>query len=174
MKYIKAQEKKGLTLSDAFPAVLTVAVLAILIVALLYLFTALAAVPADITRSVVNETLTPTSAGVNVANYAACGFANFAVTNVYNGSKVVVINSGNYTTTAAGTIVNTTSTFTQVPWNVTYTYTDKGTTCTAANTFTTQYTTQIPLIGLVLTIVLIAIVIGVLVSSFFSQGKERV
>ena len=89
--------KKGLTLGDAFPAVLTVALISILLVAVIYLFTQF------------GSTFTANSAAAN-----------------------------------------------------------------ATNTFTTQFSNQIPLVGLILTIVLIAIVIGVLVSSFFMRGGSRV
>jgi hypothetical protein len=85
--------KKGLTLGDAFPAVLTVALISILMVAVIYLFTQFG------------------------------------------------------TTFTAGSIA-----------------------ANATSSFTTQFYNQIPLVGLILTIVLIAIVIGVLVSSFFSRG----
>lgn len=88
-------QKKGLTLGDAFPAVLTVALISILMVAVIYLFTQF------------GTTFTAGSAASN-----------------------------------------------------------------ATGTFTTQFVNQIPLVGLILTIVLIAIVIGVLVSSFFMRGSR--
>lgn len=89
------KSRKSLTLGDAFPAVLTVAIVSILFVAVIYLFTQF------------GDTFTPGSAASN-----------------------------------------------------------------ATETFTVQFSNQIPLIGLVLTIVLIAVVIGVLISSFFSQEKR--
>ena len=173
MNNIKIQQKKGLTLSDAFPAVLTVSIVAILIVALLYLFSALATIPANISYRTNNESVTLTTGGTAVANSTACGFANFAVLTVYNGSGTLVPAS-NYTAGATGTVANTTGLFGVQPWTVTYTYTDKGATCNAASSLTTNYTNQIPLVGLVLTIILIAIVIGVLVSSFFARNQERI
>lgn len=88
-------KKKGLSLGDAFPAVLTVALISILMVAVIYLFTQFG---------------TTFTAGTAAAN--------------------------------------------------------------ATSTFTTQFANQIPLVGLILTIVLIAIVIGVLVSSFFMRGSR--
>jgi type II secretory pathway component PulF len=91
------QAKKGLTLGDAFPAVLTVALVAILMISVIYLF---------------NQFGSTFTAGTTAAN--------------------------------------------------------------ATTNFTTQFYNQIPLVGLVLTIVLIAIVIGVLVTSFFVRGGSRV
>lgn len=94
---MKISKKSGLTLGDLFPAVLVVAIISILFVAVIYLFTQF------------GNTFTANSAASN-----------------------------------------------------------------ATVTFTTQFANQIPLIGLVLTIVLIAGVIGVLVSSFFAKQGERV
>lgn len=166
--------KKGLTLKDAFPAVLIVSVVAILFIALIYVFTAFQSIPADIAGSVVNESFTVTTAGTAMSNSSNCGFANFAVSAVYN-STGYALNTGNYTVGAAGTIANASS---AVPygtsWKATYSFTDKGSTCSASQTFTTQFANQIPLVGLVLTIVLIAIVIGVLVTSFFARSRNRV
>lgn len=172
---MKIENKKGLGLRDAFPAVLIVSVIAILIVALLYMFTAFQTIPADIAQSRTNETVVATTAGAALNGTTGCGAANYAITSVYNGSSIL-INSGNYSLSSAGLLRNTTGTYPAdlQAWNVSYTYTAKGSTCAAASTFTTQFANQIPLVGLVLTIVLIAIVIGVLVSSFFARRGERV
>lgn len=171
---MKIENKKGLSLRDAFPAVLIVSVVAILFVALIYMFNAFQTIPADIARSTINETFTVTTAGTAMGNATACGFANFAVSAVYN-STGYQLNTGNYTAGATGTIANKSDASPYgTAWKASYTYTDKGSTCTAASTFTTQFANQIPLVGLVLTIVLIAIVIGVLVSSFFARKGDRV
>lgn len=172
---MKLENKKGLSLKDAFPAVLIVSVVAILFVALIYVFTSFQTIPADSSAyTTINESLTVSSVGVYVANATSCGFNNFAVTQVFNASGTP-ITSGNYSTTSAGIVKNITD-MTQYSqnWKVSYTNTNKGPACTAASTFTTNFSNQIPLIGLVLTIVLIAIVIGVLVTSFFQRKGERV
>lgn len=166
--------KKGLTLKDAFPAVLIVSVVAILFVALIYVFTAFQSIPADISYNTTNESFTVTTAGTTLSNASACGFSNFAVQEVRNDTGYL-LNTGNYTTTAAGTIANASSAEGYgTTWRAFYTYTDKGSTCSASASLTTQFVNQIPLVGLVLTIVLIAIVIGVLVTSFFLRNKERI
>ncbi|KKL18300.1 hypothetical protein LCGC14_2476880, partial [marine sediment metagenome] len=92
----KMRGKKGLTLGDAFPAVLTVLLVGILLVASLFLLTEL------------STTFTADSAAAN-----------------------------------------------------------------ASNDLITRFDNTIPLVGLILIIVMIAIVIGVLVSSFFVQGSGR-
>jgi hypothetical protein len=171
---MKITKKKGLTLADAFPAVLTIAVIAILFVALIYMFTVMQSVPANIARSTTNETISPTTDGVNIGAVSACGSASYSILTVINSSTGPTIASGNYTLTSAGVLKNLTSTFRteRDAWNITYTYTDKGSTCSAASSFTTQFAAQVPLVGLILTIVLIAIVIGVLVTSFFLKRKS--
>lgn len=171
---MKIKNKKGLDLSDAFPAVLTVSVIAILIVALIYVFTAFQSIPADISYATINESFTVSTEGTAMANATKCGFSGFTVTAVHNSSGYV-LNTGNYTANAVGTIANKTSAAIYgTGWMASYLYTDKGSTCTAASTFTTQFANSIPIIGLVLTIVLIAIIIGVLVSSFFLRRRERI
>jgi hypothetical protein len=168
------KNKKGLSLREAFPAVLTVAIVAILLVTVLYLFSSLSTIQGNITRTVVNESITPTTLGTTVSNASACGFGNLAISKVYNASTGTVINSGNYSVINNNQIRNLTKEYIDKPWNVTYTYTDNGAVCESSASLTTNFVNQIPLVGLVLTIVLIAIVIGVLVSSFFSKEKGRI
>jgi hypothetical protein len=176
MKIQQIQAKKGLTLGDAFPAVLTVALVAILLITVLYLFTQFGtAIGSTISQTVINETVLPKTAGTQVVNGAGCNFANFAVTKVTNASNYV-LNSANYTINQTGGYVyNLTSTAIYgLSWNFSYTNTYGGGACDATTSFGTQFNNQIPLVGLVLTIVLIAIVIGVLVTSFFVRGGSRV
>jgi len=115
----------------------------------------------------INESATPTDAGITlVANSlknGACG----TITAVYNTTGGFAITSANYTQTGC-TLVNTTSEFPNA-WLVNYPYTYSVE--TVASNATTDLTTEIAnntsIAGIVLTISLIGIVLGILVSIFF-------
>lgn len=175
------ESKKGLTLADAFPAVLTVAIIAITFVAVIYTFVQFqTGLNQNIATTVVNEsTSSPvTEAGYLLSNSSACG-SNYAAVTVINATSANLITAGNYTVNSTlGSIafktgIGNTNIYNNTKWNITYTYTYAGSACVAAGSFTTQFSNQIALVGLVLTIILIAIVIGVLVTSFFMRRRGR-
>ena len=168
--------KKALTLGDAFPAVLTVLLVGILLVASMFLIgeiqTSISEEVSDIT---INETIGPiTEIGIGVANASVCNFGNFNVITAINGSSFV-IDPANFT--ASNGVVAFTGddlTYNNTEYNVTHTFRRGGAVCQSAEDLSERFGDTVPLIGLILIIVMIAIVIGVLVSSFFVQGKGRV
>ena len=91
------------------------------------------------------------------------GFGGFAVNTAINQSGSVVPTT-NFTTTATGKIIFTAGLngFNNTVWNVTYSFTNGGQACVASQNLTTQVTNTLPIAGLLLTIVLIALVIGIL------------
>jgi len=170
--------KKALTLGDAFPAVLTVLMVGILLVASMFLIGEFSnSVTEDVSDSVVNETIGPvTELGVALINSTnTCNFANSNVVTAINGS-FFVIDPANFTSTSGGVIAFTGDdlTYNNTEYNVTHTFRRGGTVCQSAEDLSGRFGNTVPLIGLILIIVMIAIVIGVLVSSFFVQGKGRV
>jgi hypothetical protein len=164
------QNRKSLTLKDAYPAVLAVAVVAMLVVVLIYFFASFqTGLGSTNSRSVINETLTSVQeTGEYVSNYTACNWGSFAVTQALNATDGVLIPAANYTVSANGLVAysGVAGRFNNTNWLVTYTYTDGGSACDAASSTSGQFVSVVPLIGLVLVIVFIGIVIGILIYSF--------
>jgi competence protein ComGC len=71
------------------------------------------------TVSVVNESVTPVTAGVNLAKYSLRDVTCGTISTVYNATNTVLISSGNYTQTGC-VLANTTSTYTVGAWKVSY------------------------------------------------------
>ncbi|MHA1201306.1 MAG: hypothetical protein ACTSQ4_02140 [Candidatus Heimdallarchaeaceae archaeon] len=170
------EQKKGIQLNQAFGAVLTVVLVAVLVIIAIFIFVNLATSFDGISSvTVVNESLTPTTAGTAVSAATLCGFGDLAVTSAVNGSTGPTIGTGNYSVQVVnGTITNLTSEFVDVPWNITYTYTWGSEACTASENLTTEFSNYTSLIGLVGTIIFLGLVIGVLVASFVFSGSRRV
>ena len=167
--------KKGIQLNQAFGAVLTLVLVAVLVIIAIVIFVSLAtSFEGAISSTVTNESLTPTDVGVSVAEATACGFGDFSVTEILNGSSSEIISSGNYTVGSTGTITNLTSEYVVNPWNVTYTYTYGSEACNASEDMVTEFANYTSLIGLVGTIIFLGLVIGVLVASFAFGGRNEV
>lgn len=174
---MKIQNRKSLSMGEAFPAVLSIAMIGMLFVAMIYLFMQFAtAVGANTSHSVVNETVQGvTEKGVTVANSTDCNFANFAVSAVLLSSDNSVIGASNYTTTATGLVKFAEGgdvTYNDTNWKVSYSYKNGGVACAGVNTINNSFMNSVPLVGLVLAIVLIALVIGVLVAAFYMRGGK--
>jgi hypothetical protein len=175
------KQKKGIQLSQAFPAVLTIILVAILVIISIYIFSTLGTsmMATGTAGEGVNESITtPTSAtgtnlSANILTNGACG----AITAIYNGTNGIAMNiAGNFTQTGCN-LVNKTS---MSPYSTTmlvnypYTYTATTTASNASTSMVTQFATYPALIGLVGTIIFLALVIGVLVASFMFGGKKGV
>lgn len=167
------KNKKGIALSEAFTAVLTLALVAILVIIGIVLFVNLnTAFTGTSAVTVINESITPTDAGVATAGASNCSAGSFVATAANNVSDT--INSANYTLgSSTGILTNLTSEFSGA-WQLSYTYTWGSEACTASQGMITQFATYPALIGLVGTIIFLGIVIGVLVASFVFGGKEGV
>ena len=119
-----------------------------------------------VSYSVANESLTVTSTGTSVANAGACNFGGFTVNQVLNSSNTLIA-AGNYTTTSAGTIRNTTSTaLIGTAWKVSYDYTDGGTACDVTDDLQVEIANNTSIAGIILTISLVGIVLTVLIGIF--------
>lgn len=165
------ESKKGIQLSEAFGAVLTLVLVSVLVIIALVIFVSLASSFSGTTVvSVTGESLTPPS---TVSNSSLCDFADFTVNSVTNTSGTL-INSGNYTASTTGLITNTTilNATTEAPWVVNYSYTWGSEACTSSNGMVTEFRNYTSLIGLVGTIIFLGLVIGVLVASFVFSGRK--
>lgn len=167
--------KKSIQLNQAFGAVLTLILVAILVIIAIVIFVSLSTSFAGTsTLSEVNETVDMSSNANNsnsVASASLCGFGDFGLGIITNSTGGETIDSGNYTTTAAGLITNLTSEFVQ-DWNVTWSGTWGSDACTASENMTSEFGNYTSLIGLVGTIIFLGLVIGVLVVSFAFGGRR--
>ena len=161
--------KKGIALGQAFGAVLALVLVAVLVIISIYLFTTLGSSFAGTsTGSQINESVTMRGPTVSaVANSSLCQFSNLAVSAVYNGTGGVLVPATNYTV-GTNSIVNKTGSadYGSTTWLVNYNYKWGGPACTATEGMTTNFSNYPTLIGLVGTIIFLALVIGVLVASF--------
>jgi hypothetical protein len=163
--------KKGIELNQAFGAVLTLVLVAVLVIVAIVIFVNLSSSFAGTSSvTVTNESLTPTA---QVSNASVSQFGGFSVTAARNSSGVLM-SSGNYTTSADGTITNTTALTgdSATPWQVDYTYTWASTAGTASDNMTSEFGNYTSLIGLVGTIIFLGLVIGVLVASFALSNRR--
>lgn len=164
--------KKGIGLGEAFGAVLTLILIAILIIVGIFLFVSLSTAGPSSARTVVNESITMIGPSTTtLSNTTLCGYKDdVTIVEVWNAS--VKLSAGNYTLNQAnGTIVNLTGSAT--PWLVSYTSSDGGDFCSSTNTLIVAFGTFPALLGLVGTIIFLGIVIGVLVGSFVFRSKGR-
>jgi hypothetical protein len=173
------KQKKGIQLNQAFGAVLTLVLVALLVIVAIYMVSSLQTNfrTANTAGSAVNESVTPTATGTISATLSAgslvdgsCG----AITTVYNGTSGYVIDLANFTQTGCG-VVNASSMAnfnTTLKFNYPYTYSADTSASNASGTIITQFATYPALVGLVGTIIFLALVIGVLVASFAFGGRR--
>ncbi len=171
--------KKGIALNQAFGAVLTLILVAVLIIIAIVIFVQLGdSFAGTSSASVTNETVTNAefaagSDSVSVDGTSNCSSANFAATNVINATEGSTIQSGNYTFSTAGVLTNLTNTE-QGNWLISYGYTWGSEACTASDNMTDEFGNYTSLVGLVGTIIFLGLVIGVLIASFAFGGRREV
>ena len=175
-------EKKGIQLSQAFGAVMTLVLVAVLVIVAIVIFVTLEAsfTSNRVTASAANDTLTAwTGAAANktVTNAAACGFGvvdtSTVVVYIINATDNEIIAAANYTAYNDGNIINVTAGVADLQaWSVSYDYTWGTAACTASENMTAEFGNYTSLIGLVGTIIFLGLVIGVLVASFAFGRKE--
>ncbi|MHA1482094.1 MAG: hypothetical protein ACTSQA_01485 [Candidatus Heimdallarchaeaceae archaeon] len=170
-------QKKGISLSQGFAAVLVVIVVAVLIIVAVFLFVTLQGTFPNEAQSIVNETSASVvdELGVVVANASDCEFNSFVLGTVTNITDGTVIDPGNYSSTSEGVVAcdgcidyNSTS------WNMSYIYNNRGAGCDASASMVTQFATYPALLGLVGMVVFLGLVIGVLVASFAFGGRSGI
>lgn len=166
------KNKKGIALNQAFGAILTLVLVAVLVIIGIVLFVNLQATFVNESVSVKVESLTPAAFVSNATN---CNFNSFSLTNILNATGST-ISLANATTTVGGQVTNVTAlvSTTAAPWIINYTGKDGGVACEATVETITQFGTYPILIGLVGTIIFLGLVIGVLVASFVFGKNEAV
>lgn len=167
---MKVNNKKGIQLNQAFAAFLTIVLIAVLVIIAFVLFTSLQTSLPDQGATKVNESITVSTSPTlglrhKLLNSSDCNFESPSITFITNNASQLV-QAANYSLNATFFINNVTSTVNYTGGNLTYTYTNGGQSCTAITDTSTQFTSYPALVGLVGTIVLLGIIIGVLVGSF--------
>lgn len=171
---MKLNTKKGaIQLADAPAVVFIVGFVFLMMATLAYISSEYRSGLGTSSASVTNESITQTALAANSSLNGVdnCGTSGFSVTNVNNGSWAI-ITSGNYTATAYGYIVNTTSTFSVSSWNVTYTYDHGGTACNVTTDLEEELSDNTSIAGIVLTISLVGIILSVLIGIFVASRRR--
>jgi len=176
------KDKKGMSIGDLYPVILTIITVAILIAVGLVVMQKFQETTSDDAYSRVNETLGAMNSTLNanngtfVTNATSCGFSNFVVTRVVNatgpGSDWTKNTDYTFVTTGddAGMIVPVNIDIRNTETAVTYSWTQGGNSCTALDAVTDDFTDFVPWIGVILLIIAAAIVLGVLIRSM-GQGR---
>ena len=178
MKQNIIQTKKGIALSQAFGAVLTLILVGVLVIIAIFMFVTLGATFNTTSASVFNETgAYINTTGYTLTNASDCNFNSPTITELWNAtSPILLIDAGNYTVSSVGVLTNITeSDFStgSFAMNVSYTYLHGGAACEATDELITQFGTYPVLVGLVGTIIFLGLVIGVLVASFVFGGRRN-
>lgn len=170
------KSRKGqISLQDAPGVVVTIALVFLTMATLAFIALRYgAAMPADESATVINETLTTvTYSGEYVAAYDDCNFENFAVTNMVNATGGQAIASGNYSYTQAGLVRSITSGhYNNTNWKISYTYDYTGSACNVTTALQTELKNNTSIAGIVLTISLVGIVLSVLVGVFVLANRR--
>jgi len=177
MELRKIESKKSLQLSQAFGAVLTLVLVAVLVIVAIVIFASLStSFTGASSVTVTNET----GGWLNATAYilpavTVCSVSDLSVTQAWNTSSSTVIPAANYTVDTSTFGITTNSDLLYNSSDVKYSYTYKwgSGACDASESMTTEFGNYTSLIGLVGTIIFLALVIGVLVASFAFGGRKE-
>ena len=173
------ENKKGIQLSQAFGAVLTLVLVSVLIIVAIVIFVSLStSFAGTISVSETNESLSMGGSGiVDVGASGNCSFGGFSPGIVINKTEsgggpdnVTLALDTDYQVFANGSIGNITV------WNasvISYTYTWGSGACDASEDMITEFSNYTSLIGLVGTIIFLGLVIGILVVAFAFGGRRE-
>ncbi len=170
------ENKKGIQLSQAFGAVLTLVLVAVLVIIAIVIFVQLG----DSFAGTSSVTVTNESGGwLNQTAYTldastVCSVGGLSVTNAWNFSSDTVISLANLTIdTSAFTITSADFFLNSSQVNYTYSYTWGSTACDASENMVSEFDNYTSLVGLVGTIIFLGLVIGILVSAFAFGGRRE-
>ena len=158
--------KKG-NLGILVPSMLVLVLAAAVLIFGLVILTALKPMTATTQGTGTNEPLlTVNYAGEYVAANGTCGFKDFVVTSIINGTNSTdTINSGNYSYDQTGRIWSTTSgKYNNSNWNVTYTYYYGTAACDASESTITGMGSFSDFWEIIVLAIVITIVIGLLLA----------
>ncbi len=176
------EHKKGIQLSQAFGAVLTLVLVAVLVIIAIFLFVTLGSTFAGTASvSVTNETIVILGTEIVQVNGAivnSCEFADFAPGAVINTSDIGGVQSNTLILDTDYVIFADNASIGNLTfWNSTnmsYTYTWGSAACDATESMTSEFSNYTSLVGLVGTIIFLGLVIGILVAAFAFGGRREV
>ncbi|KKK75624.1 hypothetical protein LCGC14_2871850 [marine sediment metagenome] len=172
---MKLKQRKGIELNQAFVAVLILVLVAVLIIVAIVIFSTLKTTQSNESQAIANESTSAiNTTGYSVVNSTDCGGNSYVLTFVSN--ETISLPLDNFVMNSATGFINGSTAVENGSQsvNVSYTNNHRGATCVASENMITQFATYPALIGLVGTIIFLALVIGVLVASFVFGGKGRV
>jgi hypothetical protein len=171
------KNKKGLSVGDIYPIILTIALVAILIAIVVYVLGAMTPALSTDTNSTSGEQGIMNNTGYQLAGVSNCGFNSLSSLSITNATSGNAIPSTNWTISSNYVVKNTTNSAADT--NVNYSYSWKqggrlgGASCQALGALNTSIYGFVPWLGIILLIVAAAIVLGILIRSLGSGGAEK-
>ena len=167
---------KGASLGNMYPAVLTILLIGIVLGIGVYVLSETSDAISNTEITIVNESITLTNVtGSAVATATDCGASNFAITEVWNATTILLVPTNNYTFSTTGTLTP----IAQSPFidnTVLVSYTYDGTTDTSSTGYCEALETSGEGVGgfaawiaVIVVVLAAAVVLGIVISSF---GKE--
>ena len=167
MNRLKLKDKRGISLGDMYPAVLTIVLIGIVLGVGIYVLSETADAISNTLITVTNETAINASGGTSVATVTNCGASDFLAVEVNNGTAIP---STNYTFSSEGLLTDTSEVAQEQLWNITYTYRggDTSTTgyCGVLDTSSTGIGGFASWIAVIVVVLAAAIVLGIVIDSF--------
>ena len=174
-------DKRGTSLGDLYPAVITIVLIGIMIGLGIFILTSTSDAISTETITVYNETLASglTEAGSTLTTISDCGAHDFVVAYVYNGTTAdLMVVDTDYTTSTEGSITGVAgSVYLNGSINATYSYTGTGDTsstgtCGVLETTGTGVGGMAAWIAVIVVVLAAAVVLGIVVSSFGNRGAS--
>jgi hypothetical protein len=167
------KNKKGMSLGEGFPAVLMLVLVSLIVIIAIYIFMTLTGNMPGTSVTTINESGTLVAAGYVLQNSTSCGAESPSIVYILNSTDGTIIPAANYTLTNSGgtwTVKNATA-YSTATASIVYTWLWGGPACVAATTSAIQFGTYPALIGLVGTLIFLALVIGTLIGAFAGSTK---
>lgn len=171
---MKKYNKKGIMLGEGVPAVTALVLIAIIVIVAIFIFATLTTNLPTTTVRTINETGWMNQSGYLLKNATSCNAKSPTIIYVINASNDAAVPSTNYTTVVESgvwTFRNATGAELAGGVKITYDWLSGGEACKASTTMGIQFGTYPVLIGLVGTIIFLALIIGVLIGTFAGSPK---
>jgi len=165
--------KKGLSLNDMYPAVLTIVLIGIILGIGLYTLDKVAEGVASETIAITNETVHLGTSPVSVATVGDCKARTFTLVGILNGTTNATVPANNYTFSTAGLLTGTSGENINNDSDTFFSYTYVGTpytgttdACESLGTAVTSTGGFANWIAVIVVVLAAAIILGIVISSF--------
>ena len=165
--------KKGqVTLSDAPGIVLIVGLTFLIMATVAYIASSYGTSLATQSVTVTNESGWLNGTGYTLSGAGAPNFNSLSINSVTNGTSNLIVPTANYTVSSSGYALNTTAkAYPSVLFN--YQYQMSGTAGNVTTALSTAINNNTSIAGIVLTISLVAVILGVPVGAFALFGNRK-